>query len=219
MNLTTLFDAVVNGEVDAVGAATAAALAAGVPAGEILNGTLIPAMDEVGRLFERQDYYIPEMLQAATAMQAGVAVLRPQLQAAGAASSGKVAVGSVRGDLHDIGKNLVIMLLEGAGYEVVDLGVDVQPERFVQAVRDGAQVIGLSAMVTTTMANMKKTIGALTAAGVRAQVKVMVGGAPLTQAYAQEIGADGYAPDASAAVRAVKHLLGQDSPAPQPAAI
>ena len=218
MNLATLFEAVVNGDVDGVAAGTAAALADGVPAGEVLNGTLIPAMDEVGRLFERQDYYIPEMLQAATAMQAGVAVLRPQLQASGVHSSGKVALGSVRGDLHDIGKNLVVMLLEGAGYEVVDMGVDVQPQRWVQAVQDGCQVIGLSAMVTTTMANMKKTIEALAVAGVRDRVKVLVGGAPLTQAYAQEIGADGYAPDASAAVRTVKHLLGQDSPAPQPAA-
>lgn len=212
MKQAMLFEAVVNGEVAQVAAMVEAALAEGVPAGEILNDTLIPAMDEVGRLFERQEFYIPEMLQAATAMQAGVTVLKPLLLAAGARSGGKLAIGSVRGNLHDIGKNLVVMMLEGAGYEVVDLGVDVQPQRFVQAAREGCQLIGLSAMVTTTMANMKQTIAALEAAGVRTGVKVLLGGAPLTQAYAEEIGADGYATDASAAVRAVKHLLGQASP-------
>jgi len=213
MNMATLFEAVVNGEAAQVATGVEAALAEGLAADEILNGTLIPAMDEVGRLFTCQEFYIPEMLLAATAMQAGVAVLKPQLMAAGAHSEGKGALGSVRGDLHDIGKNLVVMMLEGAGYEVVDLGVDVQPERFVQAAQEGCQLIGLSAMVTTTMANMKLTIKALEAAGVRDGVKVVVGGAPLTQAFAEEIGADGYAKDASAAVQAVKRLLGQETPA------
>ncbi|MEP7359932.1 MAG: corrinoid protein [Anaerolineales bacterium] len=209
MIIQSLSDAVVNGQAEAVAAGVTAALAEGVPAGEILNGTLIPAMDEVGCLFESKEFYIPEMLMAANAMQAGVTVLKPQLRAAGARSEGKLALGSVKGDLHDIGKNLVIMMLEGAGFEVVDLGVDVPPERFVQAVRDGCQLIGLSAMLTTTMSNMRLTVEALRAAGLRERALVIIGGAPLTQDYAEQIGADGYAGDASNAVRAVKQLLAQ----------
>ena len=146
-----------------------------------------------------------------------MAVLKPLLAGGRRArSAGKVAFGTVKGDLHDIGKNLVVMMLEGAGFEVLDLGVDVYPERFVQAVQAGCQLIGLSAMLTTTMPNMKLTIEALQAAGVRDQVKVMVGGAPLTQEYAQLIGADGFASDASAAVREVKHLIAATSE-PEPA--
>jgi 5-methyltetrahydrofolate--homocysteine methyltransferase len=207
MDTQTLFDAVVNGEAESVVAGVRAALAEGLPASEILNGTLIPAMNEVGRLFEIKDFYIPEMMLAANAMQAGVAVLKPLLAGAGARPAGKLAFGTVKGDLHDIGKNLVVMMLEGAGFEVLDLGVDVHPERFVQAAQAGCRLIGLSAMLTTTMPNIKLTIDALQAAGVRDQVKVMVGGAPLTESYAQSIGADGFAGDASAAVREAKHLL------------
>jgi 5-methyltetrahydrofolate--homocysteine methyltransferase len=207
MEQQTLFDAVVNGEANSVVAGVRDALANGRTASEILKGTLIPAMNEVGHLFEIKDFYIPEMMLAATAMAAGLAVLKPLLAGAGARSAGKLAFGTVKGDLHDIGKNLVVMMLEGAGFEVLDLGVDVHPERFVQAVQAGCQLIGLSAMLTTTMPNMKLTIEALQVAGVRDQVKVMIGGAPLSEDFARQIGADGFAGDASAAVREVKRLL------------
>jgi 5-methyltetrahydrofolate--homocysteine methyltransferase len=208
MNLNALYDAVVNGEIDEVADGVKAALAAGEAPDRILNEALIPAMSEVGRLFEAQEYYVPEMLISAKAMQGGLAILKPLLVAAGAVAGPKVVLGTIKGDLHDIGKNLVIMMLEGAGFQVVDLGVDVPPAKFIEAVKDGAQLIGMSAMLTTTMPNMKVTIDALQEAGVRDQVKVMVGGAPLTQAYADQIGADGYSPDASAAVRKAKELLG-----------
>jgi 5-methyltetrahydrofolate--homocysteine methyltransferase len=208
MDLKTLYDSVVNGEIEEVAAGVNALLAANVPADKILNEALIPAMSEVGRLFEEQEYYVPEMLISAKAMQGGLAILKPLLVAAGAVAGPKVAFGTVKGDLHDIGKNLVIMMLEGAGFQVTDLGVDVQPDKFIAAVKDGAQIIGMSAMLTTTMPNMKVTIDALKEAGVRDQVKIMIGGAPLTQAYADQIGADGYSQDASAAVRRAKELLG-----------
>ena len=208
MDKPLLFTAVVHGDADAVVAGVGAALAAGLPATDILNGLLVPAMNEVGRLFELRDYYIPEMMLSASAMAAGVAVLKPLLARAGASSAGKVAFGTVKGDLHDLGKNLVIMMLEGAGFEVLDLGVDVPAERFVQAAQAGCQMICLSAMLTTTMRNMKLTIDALQAAGLRAQVRVLVGGAPLSEGFAQQIGADGFARDAGAAVREAKRLLG-----------
>ncbi len=207
MDLKTLYDAVVNGEIEEVQAGVKAALAEGIPAERILHEALIPAMAEVGRLFEAQEYYVPEMLISAKAMQGGLAILRPLLAVSGAAVGPKVVFGTVKGDLHDIGKNLVIMMLEGAGFQVTDLGVDVHPDKFVQAVKDGAELIGMSAMLTTTMPNMKVTIDVLKAAGVRDSVKVMIGGAPLTQAYAEQIGADGFAGDASSAVRKAKELL------------
>jgi len=208
MDLKTLYDAVVNGEIDEVTEGVNAALAAGEAPDRILNEALIPAMTEVGRLFEEQEYYVPEMLISAKAMQGGLAILKPLLAASGAVAGPRVAFGTVKGDLHDIGKNLVIMMLEGAGFQVADLGVDVPPDKFITAVKDGAQIIGMSAMLTTTMPNMQVTIEALKAAGVRDQVKIMIGGAPLTQAYAEQIGADGYSPDASAAVRKAKELVG-----------
>jgi 5-methyltetrahydrofolate--homocysteine methyltransferase len=208
MDLKTLYDSVVNGEIEEVADGVNTLLAADIPADKILNEALIPAMSEVGRLFEEQEYYVPEMLISAKAMQGGLAILKPLLVAAGAVAGPKVAFGTVKGDLHDIGKNLVIMMLEGAGFQVTDLGVDVQPDKFIAAVKDGAQIIGMSAMLTTTMPNMKVTIDALKEAGVRDQVKIMIGGAPLTQAYADQIGADGYSQDASAAVRRAKELLG-----------
>jgi 5-methyltetrahydrofolate--homocysteine methyltransferase len=207
MDLKTLYDSVVNGEIEEVAEGVNAALAANIPADQILNEALIPGMSEVGRLFEAQEYYVPEMLISATAMQGGLAILKPLLAAAGAVAGPQVAFGTVKGDLHDIGKNLVIMMLEGAGFQVTDLGVDVSPDKFIEAVKGGAQLIGMSAMLTTTMPSMKATIDALQAAGVRAKVKIMVGGAPLTQAYAEQIGADGYSPDASSAVRKAKELL------------
>jgi 5-methyltetrahydrofolate--homocysteine methyltransferase len=203
----SLFNAVVNGDNESVAAGVRAALAEGVPAADVLNGTLIPAMDEVGRLFELRDFYIPEMMAAASAMAAGVAELKPLLAGATARSAGRVAFGTVKGDLHDMGKNLVTMMLEGAGFEVLDLGVDVPSEQFVHAAQTGSQLICLSAMLTTTMRAMKLTIDALQAAGVRDQVKVLVGGAPLSEDYAQKIGADGFARDAGTAVREAKRLL------------
>jgi 5-methyltetrahydrofolate--homocysteine methyltransferase len=199
---------VVNGEIEEVADGVNAALAANIPADKILNEALIPAMTEVGRLFEAQEYYVPEMLISAKAMQGGLAILKPLLAAAGAVAGPRVAFGTVKGDLHDIGKNLVIMMLEGAGFQVTDLGVDVQPDKFIAAIKDGAQIIGMSAMLTTTMPNMKVTIDTLKNAGGRDNVKIMIGGAPLTQAYADQIGADGYSQDASAAVRKAKDLLG-----------
>ena len=207
MDLKTLYDSVVNGEIEEVADGVNAALAANIPADKILNEALIPAMSEVGRLFEAQEYYVPEMLISARAMQGGLAILKPLLAAAGAVAGPKVAFGTVKGDLHDIGKNLVIMMLEGAGFQVTDLGVDVSPDKFVEAVKGGAQLIGMSAMLTTTMPSMKATIDALQAAGVRDNVKIMIGGAPLTQSYAEQIGADGYSQDASSAVRKAKELL------------
>jgi 5-methyltetrahydrofolate--homocysteine methyltransferase len=207
MELKSLYDAVINGEIETVQESLNAALAAGVPANKILDEALIPAMSEVGRLFEAQEFYVPEMLISARAMQAGLTILKPILALSGEQSGNKVVMGTVKGDLHDIGKNLVIMMLEGTGFKVVDLGVDVPPEKFVQAVRDGAQLVGISAMLTTTMLNMKDAIEALKAAGVREQVKVMVGGAPLTQSFADQIGADSFSPDASSAARKAKELL------------
>ena len=211
MDPKKIFDAVLNGDIQETENGVNEALAANAPAEQILNEALIPAMTEVGNLFEAQEFYVPEMLVSARAMQSGLKILKPFLvneaSQSGKQASPKIAFGTVKGDLHDIGKNLVIMMLEGAGYQVIDLGVDVPPEKFVQAVNDGAQLIGLSAMLTTTMLNMKATIDALTDAGVRNMVKVMVGGAPLTQTYADSIGADGFAKDASSTVRTAKELI------------
>ena len=208
MDLKSLYDAVVSGDKDSVEAGVRAALEAGVPAGQLLNQTLIPAMGEVGRLFEAQEFYVPEMLVSARAMQAGVALLKPHLVQAEVQSSGKVVIGTVKGDLHDIGKNLVTMMLEGAGFEVHDLGTDVSPGQFVEAAQArSAEIVAMSALLTTTMPNMKATLDALEQAGLRGRVKVMVGGAPLTDAYARQIGADGYASDASRAVKMAQSLV------------
>jgi 5-methyltetrahydrofolate--homocysteine methyltransferase len=211
MDPKKIFDAVVNGDIQETQIGVNEALSANVSAEQILNEALIPAMTEVGCLFEAQEFYVPEMLVSAKAMQSGLKTLKPLLvdeaNQSGRQASPKAAFGTVKGDLHDIGKDLVIMMLESAGFQVTDLGVDVPPERFVQAVNDGAQLIGLSAMLTTTMPNMKTTIESLTEAGVRNKVKVIVGGAPLTQAYADHIGADGFAKDASSAVRTAKELI------------
>jgi 5-methyltetrahydrofolate--homocysteine methyltransferase len=184
------------------------ALDEGIEPGRILDEGMVAAMGEVGRLFEEGDYFVPEMLVAARAMKTGLLVLKPHLVKSNVPSSGKVVAGTVKGDLHDIGKNLVCMMLEGAAFEIIDLGSDVSPDQFVEAVRTtGAQVVAMSALLTTTMPKMKDTIHALLAAGLRQDVKVIVGGAPLTAEYARLIGADGYAPDASRAVAAVKALL------------
>ena len=206
-----IFQGILEGDMAAVEAATRASLDAGLAANELLDQAMIPAMDEVGRLFEENEYYVPELLIAARAMKAGLAILRPHLVAQGIGSRGKVALGTVKGDLHDIGKNLVGIMIEGAGFEVVDLGVDVSPAQFVQAVEEeNAQVIGLSALLTTTMPSMQRTIEALREAGLRDKVKVIIGGAPVTQRYADEIGADGYTRDAAAAAKLVRQMLSED---------
>ena len=208
--LKDIYEGILNGDNKALPGAVQKALDSGQKPEAILNGGMIAAMSEVGRLFEEGEYFVPEMLISARAMQAGLAVLKPLLAQAGVASSGKVIAGTVKGDLHDIGKNLVCMMLEGAAFEIVDLGTDVAPEKFVEAVRtSGAQIIAMSALLTTTMPNMKVTIDALKQAGLRDQVKIMVGGAPLTHKYAEEIGADGYASDASRAVATAKELIGK----------
>jgi len=201
-------DKVVEGHKAGVEAAVHSALDAALVPEQILNEGLIAAMTEVGDRFERQEFYIPEMLVSARAMQAGLALLKPQLAESGVKAVGKVVLGTVRGDLHDIGKSLVGMMLEGAGFEVIDLGTDVGPEKFGEAVRTHRpQLVGMSALLTTTMQNMRSTLEALDDLGVRGLVKVMVGGAPVTESFAREIGADGYAPDASRAVALAKSLL------------
>jgi 5-methyltetrahydrofolate--homocysteine methyltransferase len=200
---------VINGQKAPVESLVRQALDAKLPPDEILNTGLIAAMKEVGARFEAGDFYVPEMLIAARAMQAGLAILKPHLVSGGVQSAGRVVIGTVKGDLHDIGKNLVSMMLEGAGFEIVDLGTDVPPEKFIAAIKENsAGLLGMSALLTTTMSNMKLVLTALKEAGVREQVKVMIGGAPVTESFAKEIGADGYAPDASRAVTLAKSLMG-----------
>lgn len=206
--IDTIREAVIEGQAKQTVAEVEQALAEGVAPNAILNDGLISGMAEVGRLFEDGEYYVPEMLIAARAMTSALAVLKPRLVEEGIEPIGKVAIGTVKGDLHDIGKSLVAMMLEGAGFEIVDLGVDVPPEKFIEAVQNGATIVAMSALLTTTMPNMKTTIEAIEAASLREKVMIMVGGAPITQSYADEIGADGYSPDASAAVRKAKELLG-----------
>lgn len=206
--LKAIFDGVVEGDNASVQSNVQAALDAGLQATAVLNEALIPAMAEVGRLFEEGEYFVPEMLISARAMKSAMAMLKPHLQQADVKYAGVVVIGTVKGDLHDIGKNLVSLMLEGAGFQVKDLGSDVTPEKYVQAVRENdANVVAMSALLTTTMVNMKSTIDALKEAGMRDQVKVMVGGAPVTDSFAKQIGADGYAPDASRAVAVAKALL------------
>ena len=197
-----------DGKADEVGTATQNALDEGMSAQEILSDGLIGGMDEVGKDFKAGDLFIPEVLMSAKAMHAGMAVLRPLLAESGALSLAKIVIGTASGDLHDIGKNLVGMMLEGAGFEIIDLGTDVSPEKFVEAVRtEGAELLGMSALLTTTMPGMKVTIEALTEAGLRDRVKVIVGGAPVTASFAEEIGADAYAPDAASAVDTARSLV------------
>jgi len=207
--LEVIYQGIIDGDMPLTQEKVQEALDAGIEPGDILQEGLVTAMAEVGRLFEEGEYFVPEMLIAARAMKAGLALLRPHLVEADVKPAGKVSAGTVKGDLHDIGKNLVCMMLEGAGFEIVDLGVDVSPEQFLKSVTEqGVDVIAMSALLTTTMPNMRTTIETLVEAGVRDKVKVMIGGAPVTDAYAAEIGADGYAPDASRAVALAKSLVG-----------
>jgi len=211
MSLEIIYQAVIEGDASTTAEEVRAELEKGTSSDDILHKACIAAMMEVGRLFEKGEYFVPEMLIAARAMQGALDILRPYLVASDVPNEGKVVMGTVSGDLHDIGKNLVCMMLEGAGFEVIDLGVDVDPELFVDTVRkEKPDAMGMSALLTTTMPSMQKTIDALKQAGIRDKVKVVVGGAPLTQDYADLIGADGFAPDASSATRKVKELLDLD---------
>jgi 5-methyltetrahydrofolate--homocysteine methyltransferase len=209
MSIEAIYTAVMEGDAGGAASLTQAALDAGVPASDILNKGCIAAMAEVGRLFEEGEMFVPEMLIAARAMQAAMRILKPELAEGEIVSAGKVIVGTVAGDLHDIGKNLVGMMMEGAGFEIVDLGTDIGADAFVEAVREHKpDLIGMSALLTTTMPSMKATVEALTEAGLRDQVKIIIGGAPVTQGFADDIGADGFAPDASSATRKAKEILG-----------
>ncbi len=207
ISLKEIYQGVLDGDMGGVQTQVQAAIDTGMPVVDILQQGLIAAMAEVGQLFEDGEYFVPEMLIAARAMKAGLAILQPLLVDSGIEPVGRVAIGTVKGDLHDIGKNLVAMMLEGAGFEIVDLGTDVTPDQFVAAVKDGVDLVGLSALLTTTMPSMSTTIQALNESGLRDKVKVMVGGAPVTAEYASQIGADGYAPDASQAVALAKSLV------------
>ena len=189
------YKAISEGKMEDVKKLTQAALDAGEKAESVLKDGLLPAMEQIGIKFKNNEIYIPEVLIAARAMHAGMAILKPILSKSAATRSVKVIVGTVKGDLHDIGKNLVVMMLEGGGFDVVDLGIDVSPDKFVEAIKKHQpQVVGMSALLTTTMREMKGTIEAIQEAGLRKQVKAIIGGAPVTERYAKEIGADGYAP-------------------------
>lgn len=209
MSLEKIYNAILSGNAPAAAENVNLALADGVTADAILKQACIPAMSEVGRLFEIGEKFVPEMLIAARAMQAAVNILKPLLVAEGVETIGTILIGTVQGDLHDIGKNLVGMMMEGAGFEIIDLGTNVSPDAFVKAVQEKQpHIVGMSALLTTTMPAMSKTIEALKAAGVRDQVKVMVGGAPISQEFANQIGADAFAADAGSAARVAKSLLG-----------
>lgn len=207
-DFTELKEKLLAGDIAAVEALTKKALDEGAAVKDILEKGLIAGMDVVGKKFKANDIFVPEVLLSAKAMHKGLNVLEPFLAGAGIKPLGKVAIGTVKGDLHDIGKNLVSMMLKGAGLEVLDFGIDVSPEKFVNAAKDGVQVVAMSSLLTTSMPSMKKTIDALKAAGVLSNVKTIIGGAPVTQEYADQIGADGFAPDAASAVDKVKELLG-----------
>lgn len=208
-DLKPLYDAILNGDAKIAHSLAEQALKDGADPIKMVDEFMIPAMNEVGRRFESNEYFVPELLISARAMKGALNLVRPLLVARGAKPLGKVAVGTVKGDLHDIGKNLVAALLEGGGFEVIDLGVNVAPEKFIAAVNEeGAHIVAMSALLTTTMPAMKTTLEALKQAGVRGKVKVLIGGAPITQKYADEIGADGYSENAVGAVGVARQSLG-----------
>jgi len=206
-DLQKIADGVIKGQAEEVAKLVQQALDEGAVPKEILDNGLIGGMNVIGKRFKNNEVYVPEVLIAARAMHRGMDILKPVLVKSGVKPVAKAAVGTVKGDLHDIGKNLVVMMLQGAGFETNDLGIDLPPEKFVEAAKQGAQIIGLSALLTTTMPAMKKVIDVFQESGIRDKVKIMVGGAPVTQEYADEIGADGYAPDAASAVDKAKELL------------
>jgi corrinoid protein of di/trimethylamine methyltransferase len=208
VELNGLYDAILNGDHKRALAVTREALAAKADPLSMVTGTMMPAMDEVGRRFQCEEFFVPELLMAARAMKASLELIRPLLAAGAVEPAGKVIVGTVKGDLHDIGKNLVISMLQGAGFEVTDLGTDVPPHKFVEAIRrTGAPIVCLSALLTVTMPAMKTTIEEMKAAGVRDRVQVIVGGAPVTAAYASQIGADEYGKTAADAVTLARRLV------------
>ncbi len=203
-----LYDAIIAGDAAKSVEVTNAALGQGVAPSALLNDYMIPAMDEVGQRFERNEFFVPELLIAARAMQKSMEILKPKLVETGVEAAGRVVIGTVKGDLHDIGKNLVASMLEGGGFEVVDLGTDVSPEKFVEAAKEKpGTIVALSALLTTTMGVMKSVLEALESAGIRGETRVMIGGAPITQQYCDEIGADGYSDNASAAVSLARQLV------------
>ena len=207
-DLKLLHQAILTGDAKTARSITEAALAEGTDPLKLVNDLMVPSMDEVGRRFECNEYFVPELLLSARAMKAALELIRPLLVERGSEPLGRVVIGTVKGDLHDIGKNLVAALLEGGGFEVIDLGVNVSPEKFVATVREkNANIVALSALLTTTMPSIKTTIEALKEAGVRDQVRVLIGGAPITQKYADEIGADGYSDNAPGAVTLAKKAL------------
>ncbi|MBN2369644.1 MAG: corrinoid protein [Vicinamibacteria bacterium] len=202
-------EAVLTGDAAAAVSLTRQALDGGVEPVDLISQGISPAMNEVGRLFEEGEYFVPELLISARATKAVFEILRPLLAKKGVQSAGRIVLGTVQGDLHDIGKNLVAAMLEGGGFEVTDLGINVAPERFIAAARDTqAQIIGLSALLTTTMPAMKTAIDAFREAGIRGRVKVMIGGAPITRSYAESIGADGYGENAAVSVDLARQLIG-----------
>jgi 5-methyltetrahydrofolate--homocysteine methyltransferase len=207
MNVDELKQRLIEGDAPGTAALTQEALDEGIPAQKILNEVLIPGMTVVGELFEKNEYFVPELLLAARAMYGALDLLRPRLTEGDYKPTGRAIVGTVQGDLHDIGKKLVMIMLEGNGFQVIDLGTDVAPEKFLDAVKEsGSKLVGLSALLTTTLPAMEKTVRALKE--VDSSIKVMIGGAPVTQAFADSIGADGYGRDASAAVALARQLLG-----------
>lgn len=211
---SALYEAILKGDKAMADAVTQEALRSGIEAQELVEKHMIPAMDEVGRLFQTGEYFVPELLIASRAMKAALVYIRPLLAASGGKPVGRVVIGTVKGDLHDIGKNLVAAMLEGAGFEVTDLGVDVGPEKFAAAIVDAhADIVCLSALLTTTMPSMKTAVEVLEGSGVRDRVKILVGGAPITEEYAREIGADGYGQDASGAVTLARQLMSDAGPA------
>ena len=212
-DLKPLHDAVIAGDATTVRSLTEQALREGVDPLKLVNEFMVPAMDEVGRRFECNEYFVPELLLSARAMKAALELIRPLLTARGTEPLARVAIGTVKGDLHDIGKNLVGAMLEGGGFEVIDLGVNVSPEKFIATVREkNATIIAMSALLTTTMPAMKTTIDALKQAGIRDKVKVLIGGAPITQKFADEIGADGFSDNAVGAVALAKRSLDVSNP-------
>jgi 5-methyltetrahydrofolate--homocysteine methyltransferase len=207
-NFSKLYDAILNGDKKASAELARAALEGGADPMSLVTDDMVPAMDEVGRRFELEEYFVPELLLAARAMKTALELLRPLLAAGGAQPAGRVVIGTVQGDLHDIGKNLVAAMLEGGGFEVFDLGADVSPDRFLQAVTEHkADILALSALLTVTMPAMKSTIAFLEQAGVRDRVKIIVGGAPITRQFAEKIGADGFSESAAKAVTLVRSLV------------
>jgi len=207
--LDALYDHVLDGETPPTVALTKEGLELGMDPLTLLFDAMIPALEEVGRLFEIGEYFVPEMLISARAMAGAMGILKPLIAATGAKPVGTFVMGTVKGDIHDIGKNLCNIMLEGAGFQVVDLGVNVPPEKFIEAIQQyQPEAVGMSAFLTTTMPMFKTNIEAITAAGLREQVKILVGGAPVTQEYCDTVGADGYAPDASSTVRLTKKLVG-----------